>query len=193
MIDYTYIYGSFMKGDMTPLYTYMYRGLMLYAIRILGDDVAYVAEDCVQDAIMNTYINRGTLDSVGHWKSYILTCVHNSAVMILRKRNATSNYLNELEHTDTQAELMVATIRQETLDTLYAAIDSLPDKYREMFDLSFEQGLKNREIAEMLNIAEGTVKKRKSHLLDLLRKAVGLSTDDELMLIIMLSTLSARA
>lgn len=193
MLDYTYIYEAFMKGDMTPLYTYMYRGMMLYAIRILGDGASYVAEDCVQDAIMKTYVNRNTLGTVNHWRSYLLTCIHNSAIMILRKNNAKSNYLNELEHTDLQAELMAATIRQETLDTLYAAISALPDIYREVFELSFEQGLKNREIAEMLNIAEGTVKKRKSRLLTLLRQTLGLTSDDELMIILLISTMSVRA
>ncbi len=59
-------------------------------------------------------------------------------------------------------------IEQETLTLLYEAIDALPEKYKTLFDLSFEQGLKNAEVAKLLNISEVAVKKQKSQFKSLL-------------------------
>ncbi len=188
MIDYVNIFESFRRGDVALLYQYMYRGLMSYAIRILGSENAYVAEDCVQDAVMKAYENVKLFQSVDHWRSYLLTCVRNNALMILRKRDASSHYLLEFQDSDFETDVMVASIRQETLDTLFAAIESLPKIYREIFNLSFEQGLKNKEVAEMLNIAEATVKKRKANLISRLRSVMGLSEDELVMLIAMAAT-----
>ena len=69
--------------------------------------------------------------------------------------------------------LDVAMLEQETLDMLYAAIESLPPKYREVLRMSYRDGLKNAEIAERLGVAEITVKKWKAGILEMLRKQLG--------------------
>lgn len=184
MIDYNHIFHEFMDGNMQPLYQFMYRGMMLYAVKVLGDEMSFMAEDCVQEAIMYTYENREIFDSSNHWRNYLLTCVKNNANLALRKRNAHSRYLTELSFQNPQQENALAVLRQETLDSLYMAIETLPKMYREVFRLSFEEGLKNREIAELLNIAEITVKKRKNRLIKLLRPLLGLPEEDILLLLL---------
>ncbi|WP_300933507.1 sigma factor-like helix-turn-helix DNA-binding protein, partial [uncultured Duncaniella sp.] len=57
--------------------------------------------------------------------------------------------------------------------------------YRDVFDLSFEQGLKNAEIAHLLDIAEITVKKRKERLLNMLRAKLGGISEMELMMLLL--------
>lgn len=184
MVDYASIYRSFMRGRMHPLYEVMYSGLLRYAAQMLGDELSYLAEDCVQDAVMSTYVNRARLVDADHWRRYMLLCIHNRALKVVRRRQVHHNYMG---NTDDMAEQDVshAMIRQETLDSLYAAIDSLPGIYREVFDLSFEQGLKNREIAHLLDIAEITVKKRKERLLEMLRAKLGDISEAELMLLLL--------
>ena len=61
-------------------------------------------------------------------------------------------------------------ILQETLDKLFQAIDRLPDELRQIFDLSFEQGMKNKEIAALLSLSPETIKKRKARLIQTLRE-----------------------
>ena len=78
-------------------------------------------------------------------------------------------------------------VLQETLDKLYAAIDSLPDDLRQLFDLSFEQGLQNVEIARMLSLSPETIKKRKARMIDLLRQQ--LCHDSATLLLLSLLTL----
>ena len=78
-----------------------------------------------------------------------------------------------------------ALIELETLDALYEAIESLPAEYRTLLRLSFEEGLKNAEIAQRLGVAEITVKKRKARLIEMLRQRLGGNTEMILLLLAM--------
>lgn len=60
-------------------------------------------------------------------------------------------------------------IELETKSRLYNAIASLPEDLKQIFNLSFEQGLRNPQIAAQLGVAEITVKKRKAKLINRLR------------------------
>ena len=51
----------------------------------------------------------------------------------------------------------------------YTAIKDLPPQYREIFELSFEAGLKNAEAAEALGISLSAYNKRKNKILATLR------------------------
>ncbi len=183
MYDKQYIYDQFIAGEMSPFYDRMYSGLLIYASRLLEPELAYMAEDCVQDAVMNTYTHREELYTPEQWYAYLLKCIYNRAVDMMRKNNARRNYTDSNDDT-AERDLSLAYIENETLDMLYAAIESLPEKYREIFDLSFEQGLKNAEIAKLLGMAEITVKKRKARLLELLRGKLGGIADDDMLLLL---------
>ena len=70
---------------------------------------------------------------------------------------------------------------QEALDTLYEIIDSLPEEYRKIFELSYVKGLKNEEIARELNLSLSGTKKRKARFLELLREKLSKHTGDTLL------------
>lgn len=162
-----------MKGDVTPFYEDLYSGLLVYASRQLGPDLAYLAEDCVQDAVMSSYMERRRLKTSMAWYRYILKCIYHSAIGIVRKHNSRNNYLERPDMEHMTPGLDVAILEQETLDRLYAAIESLPVKYRTLLRMSYQEGLKNAEIAARLGVAEITVKKQKAQLLMMLRGKMG--------------------
>ena len=66
-------------------------------------------------------------------------------------------------------------------------MDALPEMYRELFRLSFEQGLKNAEIAELLCVSEITVKKRKARMLEKIRRLLGRDIDNYMMLLLLVA------
>lgn len=194
MLDYESIYAGFMSGRMLPFYRMVYPGLLTFASRLLGPSLAFMAEDCVQDAVLSTYEHRDELAGADHWRWYMLQCVRRRVSNLLRHKEVADNYAtavngkeddSKVEH-DFSYELM----RQETLDSLFAAFDRLPEQYKEIFRLNFEEGLKNQEIARLLDVAEITVKKRKARMFELLRSYLGDDTD-ALLLLLLLSGVAA--
>lgn len=177
MTIYEHLYSEFKEGRLALFYEKMYPELLAYAIRLLGDEHAFLSEDCVQDSIFKAYRQRHTFTSSLQWKLFLYTCIHNEAVSIFRKGQSQKNYLclQDERHED-MAELF---IEQETLTLLYEAIEALPEKYKALFDLSFEQGLKNAEVAKRLRIAEISVKKQKKRLIELLRDSLKNKMDEE--------------
>lgn len=171
MTIYKQIYEDFRKGHIDSFYETMYPELLVYVTRLLGDDFSFLAEDCVQDAVLNTYSQRHQLPTPLQWKVYLYTCARNKALGILRKGHAHGNYISD--QGKEKADIVLDIIEQETLTLLYNAIDSLPEQYRQLFDLSFEQGLKNAQVASLLGMAEITIKKRKARLISLLREKLG--------------------
>lgn len=162
------ILDDFKAGKLDSFYSEAYTSLLSYAIRILSSEYAFLAEDCVQDCIFRSYEKRDSLIDPASWKSLLYTSVHNSAVSILRHHSAQQNYLSAYDE-QTEQDISLSIIEQETLDLLFAAIDSLPEKYRTIFSLSFEQGLSIPEIADQLNLSISGVKKQKSKMLTILR------------------------
>ena len=185
MLDFEPIYIRFRAGDVTLLYREMYSQLLMYARNLLGEELDILAEDCVQDAVMNAYTHIDSLNSVSDWHSYLLTCIRNKVFNYQRKRSARQHYLDSDDTEQTTNDISLDMIEQETLTRLYAAIDLLPEDLRQIFSMSFEQGLKTAEIAAALRVSERTVKSRKHRMLDFLRARLGTTPDDSTLLLLL--------
>jgi RNA polymerase sigma-70 factor (family 1) len=97
-------------------------------------------------------------------------------------KNKCTNYLNRPRIVETSTEDMeqlykdIGTedlIEAETIACLHTYIDdsieNLPRKCRHVFELYYNNGLKNREIAERLNISEKAVEKQKTKAFEILK------------------------
>lgn len=168
------IFRLFVAGKMAPFYERYYPGMLIYASRLLGDNLAWMADDCVQDAVLEAFQNRYSFADADRWRAFILTCIRNRSVSALRRLTAMRNYKADTPLHDTaEGDASRALIEHEVLDALYAAIENLPPDYRALLKMSFEEGLKNSEIARRLEVAEITVKKRKARMLGMLRDMMG--------------------
>lgn len=58
MPDYYYIYEAFSEGNLRPLYDHVFPSLLRYARKLTGEQLSYLAKDCVQDAIFQCYMHR---------------------------------------------------------------------------------------------------------------------------------------
>jgi RNA polymerase sigma-70 factor (ECF subfamily) len=88
-----------------------------------------------------------------------------------------------LSEQDTRHEFDLAEIKSEVLQYVYAEIEKLPEKCREVFKLSYLEGMKLSEVAQHLNISEQTVANQKTKALKMLRLAL---SDKQWMVLIML-------
>ena len=148
MFNYDHIYKSFRSGKLEPFYENLYPGLLVYASRQLGDELSYLAEDCVQDAVMDSFNERHRLGNSMAWYSYMLKSIFHSSVSLVRKNNSRNNYLDSGVVEQASPDLDVAILEQEALDMLYQAIETLPQKYRVILRMSFVEGLRNGKKAE---------------------------------------------
>ncbi|MDE6370493.1 MAG: sigma-70 family RNA polymerase sigma factor [Duncaniella sp.] len=187
-----HIFRMFVRGKMAPFYERYYPGMITYASRLLGDQLAWMADDCVQDAVLDAFQKRASFGTADQWRAHILTCIHHRAVSALRRLTALRNYTERHDASVIEDDATRALIEHETLDALYGAIRDLPPEYRTILSLSFEEGLKNAEIAARLGVAEITVKKRKARMLAMLRDMLGdtLGRDIDIMSVAILLTLS---
>ena len=174
------VYTDFKNGQIDTLYAELYAPLMNYAARFLTNDYAMMAEDCVQEAIIKAYQTRDTFTSSYQLKSYLFTCIHNNCVSVLRKASSRQNYVL-MPKEEIEQEFSASMIEQETIDMLHAAIRELPEKYQQLFELNYEQGLKNEEVARLLEISINGFNKRKAKMISLLRDKF---KDNELMQIL---------
>jgi len=180
------ILQDFKAGHIDSLYAEGFASLKAFAARYLTDNYAMMAEDCVQEAIVQAYKTRNTFTSPLQLKGFLFSCVRNSSISILRKANSHQNYLTELEE-EVEQEFSAAIIEQETLDRLHNAIRQLPEKYRQLFDLSYEQGLRHAEVARLLGITIDGVQKRRIKMISLLRDSF--KDDHQMLLFISIITI----
>ena len=152
---------------MDELFRYNYRPLCLYALHYLNDPVT--VEDIVQDCFASLWEKTKEGTAVNNRRSYLYMMVRNRCLDNLRKAGIRTE---ELKPYDTYGIIDDddAQQRSQIEARLWTAIDSLPEKCREIFLMSKRDGLKYEEIAEELGISENTVRNQISKALKTLKE-----------------------
>ncbi len=151
------------------LFRYNFRPLCLYALHYLQD--VDLSEDIVQDSYAALWEKLQEGVHVVNRKSYLYMMVRNRCLDHLRKKGIPTESLKPydtygiIDDDDAQE-------RSQTEAKLWTAIDSLPEKCREVFILSKRDGLKYEEIAEELNLSVNTVRNQISKALKVLKEGV---------------------
>lgn len=150
------------RDDFEIIYLKYYNVLRIFACRIVGDDSA--AEDIIQDVFAELWSNRKSLDLSKSIKPYLYKVTHNRSLDFLKlsenKNIPISNQTDMLEEIlyttfTSHDELSFNDIEREILE----CVNQLPERCKEVFLLSRHDNLKNREIAEKLEISIITVEK----------------------------------
>jgi RNA polymerase sigma-70 factor (ECF subfamily) len=124
------------------------------------------AEDIVQDVFMKIWAMRSELLGIRDFEPYLYRMSHNHTVNML-KRNARESILRSKIKTLSPFSLPEQEVqRKETEALIRHAIEGLPKQQKQVFILSREQGLNQKEISEKLEITVPTVK---SHMTQALR------------------------
>ena len=111
------------------------------------------AEDAVQEGLLRLYKSDMEFESEEHLKAWLFKVTVNVAKSMRRSfwnRNRTSyeDYMDSL------------TFEEPSDRTLMDAVLRLPEKYRIVVHLHYYEGYKTREIADILELSENTVKTR---------------------------------
>lgn len=131
----------------------------LYAAKLFGVCLKYSssrqeAEDNLQDGFVTIFEKISQYKNEGSFEGWMKRILINTA---LQKHRQQKVYGITNEDYLQQEEIEVET-EELSVDFLLECVQSLPDRYRQVFNLYVMDGHSHKEIAELLKISEGTSK-----------------------------------
>ena len=145
------------QGDadaFSTLYQMYYPKMKGICINILREDKA-VVDDLVQDAFILALVSLKDLKNT-HRFSQWLTSITTNLVLKYQEKGKRYDFISLSEIEDEFSSVLEDdnTSRQSiSYEEIMSAIDSLPEGYKKIFDMSVLDGLSHQEISELLDIA----------------------------------------
>lgn len=121
-----------------------------------------LVEEMVADIFIQLWTNRNILDKIKNPKSYIYVIVKNS----LKTARKSQQFCQQIDETKTinymyspsrEQEIIESEQKKMNTNLIREILDIIPKKSRQAFELSRIDGLKYKEIAEILNVTPKTV------------------------------------
>lgn len=146
---------------------YLYKD-RLYSFSLRLTSSPELAQDMVQDIFLKIWRDKGHLDKLENFGSFIFKMAQNQAINALKRMaNQTIILAKIQQHGEACDRATEENIEfNEVNHLLNEVVEKLPAQQHLVFKLSREQGLKNDEIAHLLKISPNTVK---NHLVIALR------------------------
>jgi RNA polymerase sigma-70 factor (ECF subfamily) len=149
--------GSF-EAEALPHLDLLYR----VGLRLSGDPAA--AEDLVQDTMLKALRAWPTFRPGSNARAWLVTILRNQFINVWRKRKRSPTSVDpesvpeqpDRNNPDPEGRFFAELVDE----TVIAALDALPDDFRDVVVLSDLEGLPYAEVAEALDIPVGTVKSR---------------------------------
>jgi RNA polymerase sigma-70 factor (ECF subfamily) len=175
------------KSSFKDLFEKYYPDLVRFVYLYVQDRDS--AEDIVQEFFVQFWIKRQEKNISKSVKSYLYRSVRNKALNYLRDKkndipiNSEANLFSSSASKEDDIYFDYEIIRRE----VKSAIESLPEKCKQIFNLSRNDNLTYKEIAEELNISTKTVESQMSIALNKLRKSLKPILTDIFFLLILIS------
>ena len=157
------------QGAFDAIFRQWYGGLVRAAESMLRDRA--VAEEIVQDVMLELWRRRESLDPKGSPKAYLYQSTRNRALNHLRHLQVERKSVLLMDREEGREASAPAVIMAKEMEVaLREALSSLPPRCREVFELSRVRGLKYFEIAEALEISVKTVEAQMGKALRVMRE-----------------------
>ncbi|KOH45943.1 hypothetical protein NC99_12670 [Sunxiuqinia dokdonensis] len=149
-------------SDFNTIFRRYHQPLVLYAYKFVANED--VSLDLVQDVFALIWEKQKLGLDEEHLKAYLFRSTRNACLnylkhqKVIQKHKQLTSLVNmEIRHFESGEKSL---IEKESLAKIHQAIHSLSAIHREVIELSRFEGLKNKEIAERLNIPVRTVETR---------------------------------
>jgi RNA polymerase sigma-70 factor (ECF subfamily) len=159
-MDDKYLIESFKKGnivDFEKLVLKYRSSAVLFAYNCVND--YYMAEDIAQEAFAIIYIKKDKLRTNKNFKAFLYTIIRNKSIDIIRKNKNFKKNINELiDFNMVENNLEDRILRKEELLEVKKCIVKLSKDYRLVLYLYAFEGYTYKEIAEILNKSEVSIR-----------------------------------
>jgi RNA polymerase sigma-70 factor (ECF subfamily) len=163
------------KDEFKDIFRMYFQPLCHLSRHYLEDDDE--ARGVVQEAFVKLWEIRSNLQTDSNLGNFLFTLVKNSCLNILKRRQIILKHheiirAKELHYQYESLERVGPDFLEfnELKDKIELAIKNLPEHCRVVFEMSRNEELKNREIAEKLGITQKTVEAHLTKALKILRK-----------------------
>jgi RNA polymerase sigma-70 factor (family 1) len=119
-----------------------------------------IAEEIISDVFLQIWQNRQKLDTINNLTVYLYTCTRNQALNVSAKEKRQSTAALEescLYIASSSPDPEEVAMNAELVAEIKKSIDQLPPRCRAIFKMVKEDGMKYREVAEILSISVKTV------------------------------------
>jgi len=133
-------------------------------------------DDVLQGSFLELWNRRTDILEPAHVKSFVYRSVYTHALNVIKHRQVVRKYSDaviemenrRLDSLDPNNSEVLQKLRNDELQQrIDLAINELPPKSRQVFVMSYLHGLKNKEIAEVMNVSVRTVD---AHIYNALRQ-----------------------
>ncbi|MDI9876125.1 RNA polymerase sigma factor [Flectobacillus rivi] len=151
------------------LYQKYWRKLYVFARRTTPNTED--AQDLIQDVFAQLWMQKEQIDAAVFSESYLFAIVRNKLLDKIRKQYVREEYVQKILQSSSESDFSTQqTILTNDLNNhIHQAVDVLPEKCREVFQLSRFEQLSVDQIAQKLQISPQTVKNQLSKALQLVR------------------------
>jgi RNA polymerase sigma-70 factor (ECF subfamily) len=167
------LFNRMKQGDrlaLNTLFTNYYQRLCTFADSYVNNKEE--AEEIIADVFFNLWKNCNQLNINTNFRSYLFICVRNACLAALKKPLPLFIDINDAEISDQLINSSRADDHIQFLEleqSIENTISLLPKGCRQTFIMSRYEGLKYKEISEILCISENTVENQLSKALAFLR------------------------
>ncbi len=171
-----------------------FESLQVFAKMYVEDEE--IAKDMVQEVFYKLWKKRSSLPEKLNIKAYLYQSLKNNCLNYLKRLKVQAKYKKRVLDNYNDLQLNYEALLQlnfdavsfnELLEKLNKSINQLPPKCKEVFELSRNDGLKNREIAEQLNISVKAVEGHISKALKQLKKQINTQFPSDFILYFLLA------
>jgi RNA polymerase sigma-70 factor (family 1) len=156
------------------VYDRLYDPIYWFGMKYLGTEAE--VEDILSESFLRVWTKRSEFASVQSIHMFLHVAVKNKCFDVLRRREMQAHkhaeILFSLESQQPE-DFFVEQVQAELMRKIYEQVHQLPSHLREVFLLSYQEGLKPAQIAERLQLNVQTVKNRKVTALKVLKAALG--------------------
>ncbi len=154
------------------LFRAYYAPMCDYCMRYVSDED--IAQEIVQDLFFKIWVRRDELEINTSIKSYLYMALRNHALNHINHLKIHDRYHQFIEmRAKTDIDYPTDILEEQDMERIMKqAVGMLPEKRREIFELSRFDNLKYNEIADKLNISVKTVESQMTKALDQLRKVL---------------------